>query len=131
MGGTVQNSREAAFALAKDLADHRGGNVVVLDLAPCQGWTDFFIVATATSSTHLRGLSRAVEEWAHTASMKPLNTPRIADDEAWVLIDLGDIVVHVMTADARAFYELEKLWFQAISTVVQAEGALPLVSPAL
>jgi ribosome-associated protein len=120
----VQNSRDAAFALARILADHKGGDVVVLDLAPCQGWTDFFLVATATSSAHLRGLTRAVDEWAHEAKVSYLTAPpRVADDEAWVLVDLGDIVIHLMTAEARAFYELEKLWFQATATQVAPEPA--------
>ncbi len=126
----MQNSREAAFALAKDLAEHKGGNVVVLDLAPCQGWTDFFLVATATTAAHLRGLARAVDEFAHGAKIGILNTPRIADDEAWVLLDLGDIIVHLMTGEARAFYDLEKLWFQAKATMIEAETPLlPVVAP--
>lgn len=114
----MQNSREAAFALANVLADHKGGDVVVLDLAPCQAWTDFFIIATATSSAHLRGLARAVDEWAHQVKLPMRNTPRVADDETWVLIDLNDCIVHLMLGDARVFYELEKLWFQALPTSV-------------
>lgn len=116
----MRTSRDAAFELAKTLADHKGGDVVVLDLAPCQAWTDFFIMATATSSTHLRGLARAADEWSFATKNKILNAPKIADDEAWVLLDLGDFVVHLMTAEARAFYELERLWFQAIPSKIEA-----------
>jgi ribosome-associated protein len=105
--------------LARVLAEHKGGDVLCLDLSPCQAWTDFFIVATAMSSTHLRGLARAIDEYAHGAKVDVLNAPKIADDEGWVLLDLGDVVVHLMTSDARAFYELEKLWFQAIATRVE------------
>ena len=128
MGGTVHNSRDTAFGIAAALAEHRGGDVVVLDLGPCQGWTDWFVLATAASSTHLRGLARAVDEWTHEAKVELLNAPKIADDEAWVLLDAGDVVVHLMTAEARAFYELEKLWFQASATKVempQPEARLP------
>lgn len=113
------NSRDMATGLARALAEHKGNEVVILDLAPCQAWTDFFVLATATSSAHLRGLARAVDEWAHEAKADIRATPRIADDEGWVLLDLGNVVVHLMTAESRAFYELEKLWFQAVLSRVE------------
>lgn len=118
----MQSKKEGALGLARSLADHKGGDVVLLDLEPCRAWTDFFVLATATSSTHLRGLALAVDEWASANGIAILNKPKIADDEAWVLLDLGDIVVHLMTPDARAFYELEKLWFQALATKVEPSG---------
>lgn len=123
----MQNSRESAFALGRVLAEHRGGDVTVLDLGPCQAWTDFFVLATATSSTHLRGLANAVDHWAHAAELSLLNVPRIADDEGWVLMDYGDVVIHLMTATARSFYELEKLWFQSIPTTIEAP--VPVLPP--
>lgn len=107
------------MGLAKALAEHKGGEVVVLDLGPCQTWTDFFVLATASSTTHLRGLARAADEWAHEVKAEIRNSPRIADDEGWVLLDLGNVVAHLMTAESRAFYELEKLWFQAEVTKVE------------
>ena len=115
----MQDSRDMAMGLARVLAEHKGGDVAVLDLKPCQAWTDFFVLATASSVTHLRGLARAADDWAHEAKVSMRNTPRIADDEGWVLLDLGDVVVHLMTAESRTFYELEKLWFQAEVTRVE------------
>ena len=120
MGGTVLNSRDTAFELARVLADHKGEDCLVLDLAAASGWTDYFVIATATSSAHMRGLLRFVDEYVALHGVTRLNTPRVSDDEAWVLYDLGDVVVHLMTAQARAFYELEKLWFQAPATSVSA-----------
>ncbi len=111
------------MSLARLFADHKGGDVLVLDLAAESGWTDFSVLATATSSAHLRGLARYADEWAVTNKVQRLNAPRIADDEEWVLIDLGDVVVHLMTERARAFYELEKLWFKAQS--IRVEAPLP------
>jgi ribosome-associated protein len=121
----VQSKKEGALALARSLADHKGGDVVLLDLGPCKAWTDFFVLATAMSSTHLRGLALAADEWAHQNGLSIRNSPKISDDEAWVLLDLGDIVVHLMTKDARAFYELEKLWFQAEASGVEPSGPDP------
>jgi len=123
----VLNSRDTAFGLARVLADHKGEGCLVLDIGAASGWTDFFVIATATSSAHMRGLLRFVDEYVAQNGLTRLNTPRVSDDEEWVLFDLGDVVVHLMTAQARSFYELEKLWFQAPATPVSAIG---VVTPA-
>lgn len=102
-----------ADGIASILALHGGLDVTTLDVSTESGWTDFFVIATATSSTHLRGLYRHVEDKAAELDLTRFNKPVIADDEEWVLLDLGDIIVHLMTIRAREFYELEKLWFRA------------------
>jgi len=119
MADTARTSREDAFALAKLLAEHKGADVVVLDLAAHAGWTDFFVIATASSGTHLRSLARFADEYASAAGLARLNRAAVADDDEWALADFGSVVVHVMTERARSFYELEKLWFQAEATRVQ------------
>jgi len=106
-------SAEAARAIARAIADHKGGEVVVLDVATLAGWTDRFVIATATSSVHLRGLERIAIEEASRLGLERLRKGSSAEDDEWLLVDLGDIVVHLMTERARGFYELEKLWFQA------------------
>mgnify|MGYP001204031983 CR=1 FL=1 len=117
------NSRDTAFGLARVLADHKGEGCLVLDLGAASGWTDYFVIATATSCAHMRGLLRFVDEYVAQNGITRLNAPRVSDEEEWVLFDLGDVVVHIMTAQARAFYELEKLWFQAPATPVSAPEA--------
>jgi ribosome-associated protein len=120
MADTAHNSGHAAFALAGLLADHRGADTVVLDLAIQAGWTDYFVITTATSGTHLRGLARFVDESLAALGLTRLGRPSFADDDEWIFIDLGTIVVHLMTERARAFYELEKLWFQAPASKIEA-----------
>ncbi|HUW68955.1 MAG TPA: ribosome silencing factor [bacterium] len=115
--------REAVLGCAAVLAGHNGGQTVVLDLEKLSTWTDFFIVTSATSSTHLRGLARQAEEFLASQGFSPLRKPRIAEDEAWCLIDFGDFIVHIMGAEARAFYELEKLWYGAVIIPVDAPAA--------
>lgn len=119
----MPNSQDRALELARLLAEHKGGDCVVLDVSRTSGWTDYFVIASATSSAHLRGLLRYVDEYVDKNGLSRLNTPKVADDEEWVLLDLGDIVVHLMTAQARSFYELEKVWFQAPATKVEAPSA--------
>lgn len=117
------NVQEAVFGCAGYLAEHNGGDTIVLDLRKLSTWTDFFIVTSATSSVHLKGLAKHAEDYLGPLGISPLRRPRLADDEQWCLLDFGDFVVHIMAAEARAFYELDKLWFEAELTHVRAPGA--------
>jgi ribosome-associated protein len=123
MADTARNSDETALALATTMADHNGAEVVILDVSVQAGWTDRFVIATATSSAHLRGLARFVDEELARLGLSRLNRSSFSEDEEWLLIDLGFVVVHIMTERARSFYELEKLWFQSPATKVRPSGA--------
>ncbi len=119
MGGIVSTEiQEAAFSCAQVLADNNGGDTLVIDLRKVSGWTDFFVIATATSSTHMRGLVRHLDDYVHTQGITALRRPRAAEDEQWCLVDFGNFVVHIMSTEARAFYELESLWSEGKSTEV-------------
>ena len=127
MAGIVPASSEAALGLASLLADHGAGDVIVLDVSAQALWTDRFVIATATSSAHLRGLARFVDEEVVRLKLQRLGRGALADDDEWLLVDLGSVVVHVMTERARAFYELEKLWFQSPATSVAPTKVAPAV----
>ena len=118
MDGMLQNKSDYLFAreIGKLLDEHRGAEVVVMDMRPLNFWTDFFVIATVSSNTHLMGLERHVKEYAHEngleilrRSSKPKNDAELHSDE-WRLLDLGGIVIHLMTAGIRSFFELERLW---------------------
>lgn len=105
---------ERARALAKIIAEHKGQNVVVMDLRPLNTWTDFFIISTVSSSTHQQGLQRHIKEFAQMEQIDILRRQRKAPaEDEWNLIDMGTIVVHLMTQKARSFYDLERLWSEA------------------
>ena len=117
-------------ALGDLLREHKGDNVVVLDLrkigtqgAPCT-WTDFFVIATATSSAHLDGLERHIKEFCREREIEILRRslkPKIpagmqsitSGEDEWRIIDLGAAVIHLMSRKARDFYELELLYSDA------------------
>ena len=124
----MSDKRELALSFARLLAEHRAEDVLVLDLGEIAGWTDFFVLATSTSSVHLRGLSRHVEDFASQNRIDSLNKPNPGEDQTWVLHDFGDIVVHIMGREARAFYELEKLWHKASAWRVESPGSAPAES---
>ncbi|MDR3160846.1 MAG: ribosome silencing factor [Spirochaetaceae bacterium] len=105
------DNKALALALGALIRDHKGIDVVVMDLRPLNIWTDFFIIATVSSHTHLQGLRRAVKEFAGLRGIDiPGRSRRLSSGDEWNLIDIGTIVVHLMTAKTRGFYELERLW---------------------
>ena len=97
-------------ALAGMLREHNGQNVLTLDLRGFQTWTDFFIIATVTSNTHMDGLDRHVKEFCREKEIEIFGYSRKQTDDQWRLIDLGTVIIHLMTSGAREFYELERLW---------------------
>jgi ribosome-associated protein len=103
-----------AEELGKLLSGSRGGDVVVMDMRNLNFWTDFFVIATVTSGAHLAGMERRVKEYAWERGSDILHRSRKPETEdEWRLLDLGGIVVHLMTAKSRTFYELERLWSAA------------------
>ncbi|HET7306858.1 MAG TPA: ribosome silencing factor [Gammaproteobacteria bacterium] len=93
----------------KALDDLKAVDIKVLDVRGATAITDMMVIASGTSDRHVRALARAVLDAARGAGAKPLGVEGEQGGE-WVLLDLNDIVVHVMLPRMREFYNLEKLW---------------------
>ncbi len=91
------------------LEDVKAINVAEFDVRGMTAVTDFMIVASGTSDRHVKSLANAVVVACKKAGVKPLGIEGEREGE-WVLVDLGDVVVHVMQPRIREFYALEKLW---------------------
>lgn len=108
MGKTTE---EKAMELAQLLEDGKGTDVKVLDISELNSWTDFFVICTVTSSAMQQGLAKQVKDYVKANDMEIHVTNRKAPDgDDWNLIDIGPVVVHLMSQAAREFYDLEKLW---------------------
>ena len=91
------------------LDDLKGVDITVLDIDGRSSIADAMIIATGTSVRHVSSLAESVRLGAKNAGHLPLGVEGDSTSD-WVLVDLGDVIVHVMTAEKREFYALEKLW---------------------
>jgi ribosome-associated protein len=103
------------------LHDMKGVDLRVLDVRGMTPLTDFMVVVSGTSDRHVKSLARHVQDEARAAGVKPMGVEGEQEGE-WVLVDLCDVVVHVMRPQVRDFYNLEKLW--SIETPTE-QGELP------
>jgi ribosome-associated protein len=94
------------------LEDAKGLDIVVLDVRRFCDFTDYMLVATGTSVRHVQSMAERVVDKLRAHGIRPLGVEGLAVGD-WVLIDLGDVVVHLMRPETRAFYDLEKLWGDA------------------
>lgn len=104
----TQTEAAKAMVLAA-LEDIKANDVVVLDVSPYASFTDYMVFASGTSSRHVSSIAGSVIDAAKKQNSPPLGVEGL-DVGDWVLVDLGDVVVHVMLPATREFYDLEKLW---------------------
>ena len=107
----MKTTEQKAIEIAKLMEDGKGKNVTLNDISGLNSWTDYFVIVTVNSSAHWQGLYKDVKDYIKNNDLEIHVTNRKSPDgDDWNLIDLGNIVVHLMSEAARDFYDLEKLW---------------------
>ncbi|MGV6810236.1 MAG: ribosome silencing factor [bacterium] len=91
------------------LDNMKAQDIVAIDVRDKSSITEYMVIATGTSTRHVKSIAGEVIRDAKAAGVPPLGSEG-EDNAEWVLVDLNDIVVHVMLAEIRSFYNLEKLW---------------------
>ncbi|MDX1488783.1 MAG: ribosome silencing factor [Acidiferrobacterales bacterium] len=106
-------------AIQDILADAKGREVRILDVRQITDITDYMIIVNGTSTRHVSAMTDKVIEGMRERGQRPLGVEG-QDLGEWVLVDFGDVIVHLMRPQTRAFYNLEKLWGNGNAT----DGAL-------
>ena len=94
------------------LEDVKAQDIQVIDVREKHSLTDYMIIATGTSNRQINAMLEKVREAVKKQGAQPLGEEGKGDSD-WVLLDLNDVIVHMMTAAARQFYDLERLWVGA------------------
>lgn len=102
-------TEELLNLIVSELDERKAHQVTTLDVRGKTSITDYMVIATATSTRHAKALCDYVIEKIKAHDLQPLGMEGEPGSD-WVLLDLGDVVLHVMTGQAREFYQLEKLW---------------------
>jgi ribosome-associated protein len=116
-------STERARIAARAADDKKGEDIVVLDVAEIMGIVDAFVITHASNTRLVRAIVDEVKkQLLDRAGVKPRSVEGL-DDMTWVLLDYGDLIVHVFLAETREFYGLERLWSDAARIVWDAAAA--------
>lgn len=100
------------------LDDKKAQDIKIISVEGKTSVTDFMVIATGTSARHLNSLSNYVLDELKNNNIRPLGVEG-DDGSDWVLVDLGDLILHLMTAPTREFYQLEKLWESAFADAAE------------
>jgi ribosome-associated protein len=103
--------------------ENKANDVVILDLRKVSDMTDFFIIASGTSDTHVRALGEHVLEELKRDGGAAAHHVEGLTQGRWVLLDYVDFVVHLFHPTLRSFYQLERLWSDAALVQVESQGA--------
>ena len=114
------NPQQLTDLVTTALADIKAFDIEVLDVHEMTSITDFMVIASGRSNRQVKAMAGKVVDAARAAGIKPLGIEGEGQAE-WVLVDLGDVVVHAMQPATRDFYQLEKLW----SPVEESHKHLP------
>jgi len=107
--------QQKATLLAQALVDRKGQDVVLLDVTQLVDYVDFFLVVTGTSQPHLDAMTDTLQRAAAEAGFRHSGMEGRGSN-SWVLLDFGDVVVHLFSVESRGFYALEDLWCDAPRT---------------
>jgi len=103
------NTKQILTLVTTALSDFKAQDIMTLDVQNISSVCDFMVIASGTSNRHVTSITKNLAEKAKKQGETPLGVEG-EDSGEWALIDLGNVIVHVMQPQVRSFYQLEKLW---------------------
>lgn len=121
------NAEQLVTLIKAALADIKAQDVVALSVNGMTSIADHIVIASGTSTRHVKSIADRVIEHVKEAGVRPLGVEGDAQSD-WVLVDIGDVVVHVMTPATRQFYDLERLWAPTPAATLKAQAPVTTAS---
>ncbi len=106
---TNKSSQDSLQILTNAVEDAKAQNITILDVAHLTTITDYMIICSGTSSRHMRHIAETTIMAAEEAGITLISQEGLSSQD-WMIVDAGDVIVHVMSEEARGFYQLEGLW---------------------
>lgn len=110
MGGL--STEEKAVLISRIAADKKAMDVVVLDMGDASSITDYFLICSGGSERQVQAIADAIDEQLKQSGLASLGVEGYREGR-WILMDYGDVIVHVFSQETRDFYDLERLWANA------------------
>lgn len=106
------SSREKAFLCARALLDRKAVDLAILEVKTLSSFTDYFLICSGNSDRQVQAIASHIEEKLGQQGIRPLGIEGKREGH-WILLDYGDVVIHVFYQPVREFYDLERLWSEA------------------
>lgn len=116
LGGKYLQADDLARKTVDLLADRQAEDIILLDISRVASFADYFVIASAINPRHMRALLDTLDKDLATEGARALHeegTP----DSGWVLLDFGDLIVHLFSQEERTYYDLEGLWREGVAVV--------------
>lgn len=106
------SSREKAILCAQAAVSFKALDLVLLDVTGLSSFADFFVICSGKSSRQVQGIAENVEARLKASHLRPMGVEGQREGQ-WILMDYGDVILHIFYEPVRAFYDLESLWSEA------------------
>ena len=106
---TKDTARDTALLVAEIQSEKKAENIVVIDVRGLCNFTDYFVISSAESTIQFKALSKHIQDTLRKRKIKPF----LVDDEItgnWMILDYNDVIIHIFSPEARAYYDIERLW---------------------
>lgn len=108
----INNAAEFARKATEIASEYQGVEILLLDMKSITDFADFFVIMTGENKRHIDALSNSIASSVKNSTFK-LNNREGNSESGWILLDYGDIIIHIFGTEEREFFQLEKLWENA------------------
>ncbi|MHB1006367.1 MAG: ribosome silencing factor [Chloroflexota bacterium] len=108
-----QDTAALAHEIVDLTADRKAEDILLLDMRPASYVADYFVLCNGTSERHIKALADDIREKLVKEGIRPLHVEGTSDS-GWILMDYGDVVVHIFSQEERSYYGLDRLWREAV-----------------